>query len=77
MSDIVVNDLNTDGLGLFSGSESFIDSMQDLSENELKMTVGGKGSKSSSSKSSKSKSSKSYSSSYGGCYCHCPGGGVG
>jgi hypothetical protein len=67
MAKILISDLRTIGSGLFSDSESFIDSMQDLSENELRMTFGGKhgGSK-----------SKSKSNSYGGvCPCPCPGGG--
>ena len=69
MAEILVSDLQSIGSGLFADSESFVDSMQDLSENELKMTFGGKhgGSK------SKSKS-KSY---RGGCPCPCPGGGGG
>lgn len=72
MANIFVDDLVPAGSGLFSDTESFIDSMQDLSENELKKTLGGKHGKSSggkhgkSSKSSKSKSSKS---SGGSCGC--------
>jgi hypothetical protein len=69
MANIFILDLQPAGSGLFVNSESFIDSMQDLSENELKMTFGGKHGKS---KSSKSKS-KSYS--YYGCGCPCGGGG--
>jgi hypothetical protein len=42
MAKILISDLRPIGSGLFSDSESFIDSMQDLSENELKMTFGGK-----------------------------------
>jgi DNA-directed RNA polymerase specialized sigma54-like protein len=61
MANILISDLQPAGSGLFSDSESFITSMKDLSENELKMTLGGKHSKSKS-KSSKSKSSKSKSS---------------
>jgi hypothetical protein len=71
MAKILISDLRTIGSGLFSDSESFIDSMQDLSENELKMTFGGKhgGSK---------RKSKSKSYSYGGgCPCPCPVGGGG
>jgi hypothetical protein len=74
MANIFILDLQLAGSGLFLSSESFIDSMQDLSENELKMTFGGKHGKS---KSSKSKSSKSKSYSYSGCGCPCPGGGGG
>jgi hypothetical protein len=69
MAKILISDLRSMGSGLFSDSESFIDSMQDLSENELKMTFGGK------KNSSKSKSKKSSSS--GGCYCPPPSGGSG
>ena len=71
MTKISILDLRPIGSGLFSDSENFIDSMQDLSENELKMTFGGKHGR------SKSKSkSKSYN--YGGgCPCPCPGGGGG
>ena len=59
MAKILISDLPSVGLGLFSDSESFLDSMQGLSENELRMTFGGKkyGSKS---KSKKSKSSYGY-----------------
>jgi hypothetical protein len=39
MANIFVTDLQPLGSGLFSDSESFIDSMQDLSENEIKMLV--------------------------------------
>jgi hypothetical protein len=72
MANISITDLQPAGSGLFADSESFIDSMRDLSENELKMTRGGKGyggSGSSKSKSSKSKSSKSKSSGSGSCGC--------
>jgi hypothetical protein len=55
MANVSINDLAPAGAGFFAGSETFIDSINDLSENELKMTFGG----SKSSKSSKSKSSKS------------------
>ncbi len=69
MANISITDLQPAGSGLFADSESFIDSMRDLSENELRMTRGG-GSKSKKSKSSKSKSSKSGSGSgHGGCGC--------
>jgi hypothetical protein len=67
MANIFVTDLQPSGSGLFSGSESFIDSMQDLSDNELKMTLGGKKSKSK----SKSKSSKSSKSGRGSGSCGC------
>jgi hypothetical protein len=74
MANIFINDLQAAGSGLFADTESFTDSIKDLSENELKMTFGGgkskcSKSKSSKSKSSKSKSSKSGSSSHGGCGC--------
>ncbi len=56
MANITIGDL-------FSSSESYLDSLRDISEAELNITGGGKykkgGSKSSGSKSSKSKSSKS------------------
>jgi hypothetical protein len=45
MANILISDLQPAGSGLFSDSESFISSMKDLSENELKMTLGGGGSK--------------------------------
>jgi hypothetical protein len=64
MANISITDLQPAGSGLFADSESFIDSMRDLSANELKMTRGG-GSKS---KKSKSKSSKSKGSG-GSCGC--------
>jgi hypothetical protein len=76
MANISITDLQPAGASLFSGTESFVDSMSDLSENELKATIGGGGhgcgSGSSKSKSSKSKSSKSGSSG-GSCGCgyHC------
>ena len=41
MANISINDLKPTGSGLFADSESFISSMRDLSENELKMTRGG------------------------------------
>jgi hypothetical protein len=66
MANITVLDLQAAGSGLFLDSESFIDSMQDLSEHELKMTFGGKGSKSKSKSKSKSGSSGSC-----GCGCYC------
>jgi hypothetical protein len=43
MANISIVDLKSAGSGFFSHAESFVDSMQDLSENELKMTFGGKG----------------------------------
>ncbi len=73
MSKILIFDLQPIGLDLFSGSESFLASMQDLSENELKMTFGGKrnGSK------SKSKSKdKKLNVEHNPC-CVCMGGGTG
>jgi hypothetical protein len=66
MANISISNLQPAGLGLLTGSETLIDSMKDLSENELKMTFGGK-----KSKSKKSKSSSSY------CCCPPPGGGGG
>jgi hypothetical protein len=59
VSNISVADLQPAGSGLFSDSESFIHSMTDLSENELKTTRGGSGhhSKKGSHKSHKSKKS--------------------
>jgi hypothetical protein len=69
MSQISISDLQPAGSGLFPAGESFTDAVVDLSENELKQTLGGKKSK----KSSKSGSS-SYSYGYG-CPCPCPGGG--
>jgi hypothetical protein len=70
MANISIFDLQPAGSGFFSDSESFIDSMQDLSENELKMTLGGKGGSKSKSKSKSSKSSKSSrSSGSGSCGC--------
>ena len=72
MANISIFDLQPEGSGFFSDSESFIDSMQDLSENELKMTLGGKGhgkSKSKSKNKSKSKSKSSKSSGSGSCGC--------
>ena len=71
MAKILISDLPSVGLGLFSDSESFLGSMQDLSENELKMTLGGKKYDSK----HKSKSSKSKSNSYNVCHCPVPGGG--
>jgi hypothetical protein len=66
MAQILISDLQPAGLGLFSAGESFTDAVVDLSENELKQTLGGK----------KSKKSGSSSYSYGyGCPCPCPGGG--
>jgi hypothetical protein len=45
MASILISDLTAAGSSLFADSESFIHSMRDLSENELKMTRGGGGSK--------------------------------
>jgi hypothetical protein len=61
MANISITDLQPAGSGLFADSESFIDSMRDLSENELKMTRGGK--------KDKSKSKKSYETGSGSCGC--------
>jgi hypothetical protein len=71
MANISITDLQPAGSGLFADSESFIDSMRDLSANELKMTRGG-GSKKGSYKKSK-KGSGSKKGSYGSCGCgyHC------
>jgi hypothetical protein len=66
MANISISNLQPAGLCLLTDSETLIDSMKDLSENELKMTFGGK-----KSKSKHSKSSSSYS------YCPPPGGGGG
>jgi hypothetical protein len=65
MANILISDLQPAGSGLFSDSESFITSMKDLSENELKMTLGGKHSKSK----SKSKSKSGSGSGSGSCGC--------
>jgi hypothetical protein len=46
MASISIANLQPAGSSLFADSESFIDSMRDLSENELKMTRGGKKDKS-------------------------------
>jgi hypothetical protein len=63
MANILITDLQPAGSGLFADSESFIDSIRDLSANELKMTRGGGSYK-------KSKSKKgSYGSGSGGCGC--------
>lgn len=70
MANISISNLQPAGLCLLTDSETLIDSMKDLSENELKMTFGGKKSKSKKSKSSSSKSSSS-------CYCPPHGGGGG
>lgn len=73
MANIKINELA--GSALFSGSETFMDSMRDLTEDELKISGGGRcggGSGSSKSKKSKSKSSKSKSKSKsksGSCGC--------
>jgi hypothetical protein len=63
MANILISDLQPAGSGLFSDSESFIASMKDLSENELKMTLGGGGHKSK--KSNKSNKSGSCGCGYG------------
>lgn len=41
MAKISISDLQPAGSGLFEDSESLIDSVRDLSENELKTTLGG------------------------------------
>jgi hypothetical protein len=65
IANIFISDLQAAGSGLFADSESFTDSIKDLSENELKVTFGG-GSK----KKSKYKSGSGGSGSgYGGCGC--------
>lgn len=74
MTNILIVDLMPAGSGLFLDSENLINSMQDLSENELKMTFGGKHGKSKKSKSSKSSKSSHSSSNVYGCP---PGGGHG
>lgn len=72
VSQISISDLQPAGSGLFFTKENFTDVVLDLSENELKQTLGGKKTKSS------KKSSSSSSSSYGnGCYCPCPSDGGG
>ena len=75
MSIISIGDLSLGGSNLFADAESFFGSMQDLSENELKMTFGGK--KSKKGKRSSSKSSSSRSSSDRCCYCGHDDGGDG
>ncbi len=71
MAKILISDLRSIGSGLFVDPESFLDSMQDLSENELKQTFGGK------KDDSKSKKTKSKSYSYNVCPCPIIGGGGG
>jgi hypothetical protein len=68
MANISITNLQPAGSALFSDSESFVDSMQDLSENELKMTFGGSGHGSKKKSKSKNKS-KSKGSGHGGCGC--------
>ncbi|WP_404785041.1 hypothetical protein [Altericista sp. CCNU0014] len=74
MSEISIHDLRIAGSGLFADPENFIGSMQDLSENELKMTLGGK--KAGKSKKSSGHSSNSNSSN-NNCYCCYGDGGTG
>lgn len=67
MANIKISELA--GSALFSGSESFMDSMRDLTEDELKISGGGghgcgSGKSSKSCKSKKSKKSKSKSCGY-------------
>jgi hypothetical protein len=63
MAKISIADLHLQpaGSGLFADSEGFIDSMRDLSENELKMTCGGS--------KAKSEKKKSGSKAKGSCGC--------
>jgi hypothetical protein len=74
MANILVSDLQPAGSGLFANSESFMSSMTDLSENELKTTLGGKkskygsGSNKGSNKGSR-KGSNRGSGSHGSCGC--------
>jgi hypothetical protein len=65
MANISIADLQPTGSGLFADSESFIDSIRELSENELKMTRGGKKNKSKSKSKSKSSGSDSCGCGYG------------
>jgi hypothetical protein len=68
MANISITNLQPAGSGLFADAESFIDSMRDLSANELRMTRGGgskKGSKKSSKKGSKTGSRGSCGCGYG------------
>jgi hypothetical protein len=69
MANISIADLQPAGSGLFAGSESFIDSMRTLSENELKMTRGGGSKKGSYKKSKKGSKKGSYGSGGGSCGC--------
>jgi|APDOM4702015248_1054824.scaffolds.fasta_scaffold682893_1 hypothetical protein len=72
MANVLIRDLAPVGSGFFADAEAFTNSISDLSENELKMTFGGTGYKSSKSKSKSKKSKKSFSSrSSGGCYYPC------
>lgn len=64
MKRISILDLHPAGFGLLTDDESFLNSVTDISENELKLITGG-GSK----KGSKKKSSVSYKNN---CYCPCP-----
>ena len=63
MANILILDLQHMGSDLFVDSESFINSMRDLSENELKMTRGG-GSKAKASKAKISKLNSTKNASY-------------
>ncbi len=60
MSNISISDLNPAGSALFSGSEGFMDTIRDLSEDELKISGGhGKYKNKSNSKSYSKNKSKS------------------
>jgi hypothetical protein len=65
MANISITDLHPAGAGLFASSESFIDSIRDLSENELKTTRGGGSNKGSKNKSNKGSYGESCGCGYG------------
>jgi hypothetical protein len=67
MVRISISELNPAGSDLFSDSENFMDSVRDLSLEELKATKGGGGS---GSKKKKSKSGKGYCPPPPCHYCH-------
>lgn len=70
MANISISDLQPAGSGLFANAETFVDSIRDLSENELKMTFGGGGyGCEKGSGGSKKKSGFKYKSGKGGCGC--------
>lgn len=60
MANISISDLNPAGSALFSDSEGFMDTIRDLSEDELKIS-GGHGKYKNNSKSYSKNNSKSYS----------------